>query len=96
LNEAQQVNNASASINKDNATSADKKIFTVYPNPAKEIINIRYNGNAQFILADHAGKTILTKIVENTGAINVRGFAAGLYYLKNAATRAVQKIIVAR
>ena len=47
-----------------------------------------------FLLTDQSGKILLTKTIEGNGVINVAGLPAGLYYLKNNNTGAVQKVVV--
>src|SRR6266498_1667095 len=70
--------------------------FRVYPNPAKDILFVQTNSNASFSLLNQSGKILLTKIVNGNGEINVTNLAAGLYYLKNNSTGAVQKVVIAR
>src|SRR6266498_3298840 len=70
--------------------------FRVYPNPAKDILFVHTNSNASFSLLNQSGKILLTKIVNGNGEINVTNLAAGLYYLKNNSTGAVQKVVIAR
>ncbi len=74
----------------------DKTITIVYPVPAKDILYIQTNGNASFSLVNQMGKILLTKTINGTGSINVGGFAAGLYYLKNNGSGAVQKVVILR
>jgi hypothetical protein len=71
-------------------------MFLIYPNPAKDILHVQTNGNATFSLTDQSGKILLTKTIDNGGEINVTNLATGLYYLKNNATGAAQKVIVTR
>jgi len=70
--------------------------FRVYPNPAKDILFVQTNSNASFSLLNQSGKILLTKNVNGNGEINVTNLAAGLYYLKNNSTGAVQKVIIER
>src|SRR6266496_2528453 len=70
--------------------------FRVYPNPARDILFVQTNSNASFSLLNQSGKILLTKNVNGKGSINISGMAAGLYYLKNNSTEAVQKVIIAR
>jgi hypothetical protein len=72
------------------------KFFLVYPNPAKNILHVRINGNALFSLSDQSGKILLTTSINREGSINISGMAAGLYYLRNNSTGAAQKIIIER
>ncbi len=87
---------ASSFANLQSFPLKDNKNFTVYPNPAKDIMNIKTNGNAIISLTDQAGKVLLTKTIEGSGVINVTALPAGLYYLKNNTTGETQKIIIAK
>src|SRR6266496_2418620 len=71
-------------------------LFLVYPNPARDILHIETKGNTSFSLLDQSGKILLTKSINGNGEINVTNLAAGLYYLKNNSTSAVQKVVIAR
>jgi hypothetical protein len=68
--------------------------FSVYPNPAKNILNVTTNGNASFSLISEAGKTLLSQNIDKTGVINISNVAAGAYYLKNNNTNTSKKIFV--
>jgi hypothetical protein len=87
---------ASSSADLQSLLSKDSKTFTAHPNPAKDIINIKTNGNAIISLTDQSGKIVLTKAIEGSGVINVTSLSAGLYYLKNNATGETQKVIIAK
>ncbi|HXL56478.1 MAG TPA: T9SS type A sorting domain-containing protein, partial [Chitinophagaceae bacterium] len=65
-------------------------------NPAKDIIYVQTNGNTSFSLLNQSGKILLTANINGKGSINISGIAAGLYYLKNNSTAAVQKVVIAR
>ena len=73
-----------------------KVSFQIYPIPAKDILHIQTNGNASFSLVNQVGKVLLTKNINGNGTINVSGFAAGLYYLKNNSSGTVQKVVIAK
>lgn len=70
--------------------------FSVYPNPAKNMVNVQLNGKAAFTLADQSGKILLIKTIENNGVIDLSAMAPGLYFLKNNTTGVTQKIIVSK
>jgi hypothetical protein len=70
--------------------------FLVYPNPARNILHVETHGKATFSLTDQSGKILFTKNISGKDEINVAGFAAGLYYLRNNETGATQKVIIAR
>ncbi len=73
-----------------------KAITVVYPIPAKDILYVKTNGNASFSLVDQSGQTLLTTNINGKGSINISGMAAGLYYLINNSTGAIQKVIISR
>ncbi len=68
--------------------------FSVYPNPAKDIIHLQTNGTASITITNAAGKIILSKNIKNNGNINVSAFANGVYYVQNKTIGEVQKIVV--
>jgi hypothetical protein len=70
--------------------------FRVYPNPAKDILQVETRGTATFSLVDQSGKILLTTNITGKESINVSGISAGLYYLKNNSTNALQKVVIAR
>ena len=72
----------------------NNKSFIVYPNPAKDILHVQTTGNATVSLANQSGKILLTKTVNGKGEINVSQLPAGLYYLKNATTGELQKVVI--
>lgn len=62
--------------------SADNKNFAVYPNPAKDFINISSNvlGNVQ--IKDVAGRTILSsEITQNNQNIDISDLEKGIYFV---------------
>jgi Leucine-rich repeat (LRR) protein len=71
-------------------------VFRLYPNPAKDILHVETNNSASFSLINQSGKILLTTNINGKGSINVSGIDAGLYYLKNNSTNAVQKVVIAR
>ena len=70
------------------------KQFSIYPNPAKDVVHIKSNGINHFGLYDQSGKVLLSKWIRREGEINVSNLPAGTYYLKNNSTKDVQKIII--
>ncbi len=87
--------NLSSQVKENDALNAGNNIL-VYPNPAKDIVNIKTNGKAIISLTDQSGKIIITKTIEGSGIINVTALPASLYYLKNNETGETQKVIVAK
>jgi hypothetical protein len=71
-------------------------LFRVYPNPAKDVLQVETNGSTTFSLINQSGKILLTANINSKGSINVSGIAAGLYYLKNKITGSVKKVVIAR
>lgn len=70
--------------------AAGKKSFTVYPNPAKDKINIQLNADknaaAQLVVTGAAGNTLLSKQVQNTTGtnihqLNIAALKPGIYFL---------------
>lgn len=60
------------------------KSFTVYPNPAKDVIflqNLSVEGNDGYEISDMAGKKCLVS-AENNGQIEVSGLPEGVYFLQ--------------
>ncbi len=80
--------------------------MSVYPNPAKNILNIQFNRGADGIqgieLSDVMGKTILSIHVTNTlnggYALNVSDIAEGVYFLKCHFNRGTitEKVVIAK
>ena len=71
-------------------------LFRVYPNPAKDVLQVETNGSTTFSLINQSGKILITANINSKGSINVSGIAAGLYYLKNKITGSVKKVVIAR
>jgi hypothetical protein len=75
--------------------SGDNK-FSVYPNPARNILYVSIIGSSTFSLTDQSGKILITKIIRGNGEINISKLTGGLYYLKNNSTGAVQKVVITK
>jgi hypothetical protein len=73
-----------------------KKIFAVYPNPVRDLLNVHTDSKATITLTDQSGKIILTKVIDGNGVINVSALGAGIYYLKSNNTTEIQKLIVTK
>jgi len=71
-------------------------MFLAYPNPARDILHVQTNGKATLFLTDQSGKILFTKNINGKEEINVTNLAAGLYYLRNNETGAVQKVVIAK
>jgi len=85
---------AKNSNEKTTSESFIKNGFQVYPNPAKNILHVQTNIPADFSLINDNGKIVLTKNISRTGDITISNLTAGIYYLKNNNTNAIQKISV--
>lgn len=72
------------------------KDFSVYPNPAKDVLHVQTNGKATISVSDQSGKTMLTKIIDGNGTIDVSKLIPGIYYTKNNNTGSTQKMIVTK
>ena len=70
-------------------------IFSVYPNPVKDVLYVEMN-DGSVSLINQAGKMLLTKTIHVRGMINVTGLPSGLYYLKNMQTGEVKKVVISR
>jgi Leucine-rich repeat (LRR) protein len=75
-------------------TGISNEQFSVYPNPAKDVLHITTNGSASFSLINSSGKMLFTTDINKTGSINVSTVAAGEYYLKNNITSVTSKVVI--
>jgi hypothetical protein len=88
-----------ASINQESIMSAasGNRKFSVYPNPAKEVLHIQNGGrSATFTLTNQSGKILLTQKVNGSSSINITHLPSGVYFLKDNSTGITQKIVVAK
>lgn len=88
-----------AATNKVTASLAgirNNSVFSVYPNPAHDMVHIKTEGNGIITITDMNGRMMLTKTVSGNDAVDVSRFAAGVYYVRNQTTGEVQKMIVVR
>ncbi len=88
-----------AAVNQSNIGIAVKpsvKGLAVYPNPAKDIINVQVNIKSIVAVTDLSGKVLLTQSVDGKTIINVSRLAPGMYYLKNITTGEAQRIVIAK
>ena len=63
-----------------------KNNFEIYPNPAKDFINIKFseNSNNQFEIINIAGTKVKTiHVNNNTEKIDISGLKAGVYFIKS-------------
>lgn len=71
-------------------------ITLIYPNPAKNVLYIKTSSVASFDLINQSGKILISKIINNSGSMNISGVVAGLYYLRNNNTGVVEKVIISK
>ena len=63
-------------------TSADEQIV-VYPNPVKDVVSIKADGNYTLRVVDIDGRTVLaTELHDNTNVVNMSQLPAGVYFLQ--------------
>ncbi|MCX6181253.1 MAG: DM13 domain-containing protein [Bacteroidetes bacterium] len=82
-------------------TESEQEVFSLYPNPANEILNINIsNANAHSIsITDVTGKILLNEILsENKKQVDVSKFTEGLYFVRIAdgddKTMGIRKFLV--
>ena len=74
--------------------------FTLYPNPANSILNIKLNnaliGNATVQVIDVQGKMVISTTLNQTLQLDVKSLMSGLYFvkLKYENTQTVKKLII--
>jgi hypothetical protein len=90
----------------DACTSIDENKLNVYvyPNPAKDLLNIAISGNAaqfEYVLLNYQGQQIYSKAIgQYSGSgieqINLSGYAKGIYYLRmNTGTETrIHKVVI--
>jgi hypothetical protein len=98
LRDTNQDNIANAALPNTNnlQVNADKSNngFSVYPNPATNVLHIKNTGKASFNLSNEKGKTLLTKTITNNGSIDVSKLQPGVYYLKNLVTGEGKTVLI--
>ena len=68
--------------------------FRVYPNPARDILNIHTSIKSVISFIDQSGRVVFTKTINGNSLIDVSKLPAGVYFSKNNATGETKKIIV--
>lgn len=92
------VKDASSSLSVEEPAEA---IFSVYPNPTKDIININLEGNdeARILMFDHLGKAVLNLTKQSTSGsiltIDLSNLPSGVYFVQmtNGGETSTQKVI---
>jgi hypothetical protein len=83
-------NNGSYSYSKTVPVRYDKNVFiTIFPNPVKEVVNVQLQmpaGAVSLQIIDGMGRVVKTVTLRSSGStlstsIDVRGLAAGPYYI---------------
>lgn len=69
--------------------------FSIYPNPATNLLHIQTNGVADIVITNSDGKVLLDRTINNNNVINISKYANGVYYIQNKTTGEMQKVIVA-
>ena len=90
-----QTTNLYADRQNKNETNTSKD-FTVYPNPARDILHIGTSINAVFSFLNSSGEILFTKTINDNAVINISELPPGNYYIKNNTTGTTQKLIVER
>ena len=76
------------------ARSQGSQTFSVYPNPARNIVHIKTDGSAVITITDADGKRLFSKTISGNDVIDVSRLTQGIYYIHNQATGETQKLIV--
>jgi len=88
-------NTASGLITEKNiAKLQNANAFSVYPNPAKDIINRQNAGKAVYVLSNTSGKMYKTVSIETNASLNVSNVPAGVYFLTNTTTGKKLTVII--
>lgn len=66
--------------------------LTIYPNPATEVVFIQTDRETTLCLHNAVGQPLLTKILSDSGEIDLTSFPNGLYFLVELETGIVYKI----
>ena len=77
-----------------NTSQANGKAFSVYPNPAKNVLYIQTTGKAVYTLSNSSGKIYKTISIENNESVDVSKVPAGLYFITNTTTGKKQSVII--
>jgi type IX secretion system substrate protein len=72
------------------------KEFSVYPNPAKDMLHVQTKNKIAVSIINQSGKILFTKIINGDETIDVSKFTPGIYYLKDNTTGNTQKITVVK
>jgi Secretion system C-terminal sorting domain len=70
--------------------------FGVYPNPAKDVLHVRSEGEHTVVLINQNGKEVLRTSVNGNTDVNISNVPAGMYYIKDNTTGSAQKIVITK
>ena len=73
----------------DNVQSAS--MMHLFPNPARDVVNVEGVGQHDVVLYTMSGHEVLRQTVNGTAQIDLRGVAAGIYFV--VADRRVNKLV---
>lgn len=71
------ISDATSSIDNYELTNV-----SVYPNPAREMLNVRVNERAKFELFNTVGQRVMSRMVDNKASISLLDVNAGMYFAK--------------
>ena len=76
----------------DDVIEAQEVVVSVYPNPAKEVLNVVTNSSVEYQLINSVGQVVLSGNAEGSTRINVSGLNSGVYFLK--VNENIQKVVI--
>ena len=80
----------------DGAVEAQEVVFSVYPNPASEVLNMVAAANYEYQLINSVGQVVVSGNAEGNTKINVSELNSGVYFLKVIANgnTEIQKVVI--
>ncbi|SFZ94091.1 Por secretion system C-terminal sorting domain-containing protein [Flaviramulus basaltis] len=63
--------------------------FSMYPNPAKDILNINFNRDLDAVILNTSGQKIMSRSINGQEAIDISNLSSGLYFVKLVADKNV-------
>ena len=55
--------------------------FEIYPNPTRDILNVKLDGSNPFVIYDMLGREVWTGVIASQGTIDVTNLSAGTYMI---------------
>lgn len=85
--------------NETRSTNIEKEELSVFPNPARDILNIESNilGVNKFFLLDNQGRLLETLTLDFTKGdqkIDVSNYPSGIYFLRSTDNKTFEKVII--